>query len=130
MAQTLTEKVTRTADGKRLFEQECAIMEITELICAMMEQEGVSRSELAKRIGKTKGYVSQLLDGSANMTVRTISDILGALGRKVHFSGERALEPTYASSISWNVKEPFGQTAIATEHKWVQPNNHPDYLVV
>ena len=45
----------------------------------------MSRSELAKRLDRTKGYITQLLDGRANMTVRTISDVFTALDRAVHF---------------------------------------------
>ena len=57
------------------------ILEVTELICQVMEEKGISRTELAKRLGKSKGYISQLLDGEANMTVRTISDVFTALGK-------------------------------------------------
>lgn len=84
-AETLTEKLTKTADGMRLYQQERAILEVTELVCQLMDEQDVSRSELATRLGRTKGYITQLLDGRANMTVRTISDVFTALGRAVHF---------------------------------------------
>ena len=85
MAETLTEKLTKTAEGMRLYQQERAILEVTELVCQLMDEQDVSRSELAKRLGRTKGYITQLLDGRANMTVRTISDVFTALDRAVHF---------------------------------------------
>jgi len=85
MAQTLTETLTATPEGMRLYQQERAILEVTELLCEIMEEERVTRSELATRLGKTRGYVTQLLAGRANMTLRTISDVFGALGRAVHF---------------------------------------------
>ena len=85
MNETLTEKLTKTKEGMRLYQQERAILEVTELVCEVMEEQDVSRSELARRIGKTKGYITQLLDGRANMTVRTISDVFVALDRAVHF---------------------------------------------
>ena len=72
--------------GMRLYEQERTIVEATELICELLETSGVSRTELAKRLRKTKGYISQLLDGETNMTLRTLSDALYALGREVHFT--------------------------------------------
>ena len=84
-AETLTEKLTKTADGMRLYQQERAILEVTELVCQLMDEQDVSRSELATRLGRTKGYITQLLDGRANMTVRTISDVFTALDRAVHF---------------------------------------------
>jgi len=90
MAETLIETLTRTEEGRRLFQQERAILEVTELICEIMEDDGVSRSELAKRLKKSKGYITQLLDGEANMTIRTISDVFVALGRTIHFQGSSA----------------------------------------
>ena len=83
--ETLTERLTKTAEGMRLYQQERAILEVTELVCEVMEQENINRSELARRLGKTKGYITQLLDGRANMTVRTVSDVFTALDRAVHF---------------------------------------------
>jgi len=72
----------------RLYQQERAILELTELACEIMDESNVSRAELARRMRKTKGYVSQLLDGRANMTIRTIADIFTALDRSIHFHGD------------------------------------------
>ena len=92
MAQTFVEKVTATREGKRLYEQERAILEVTELICKLMERQNVSKSELARRLGKSKAYVTQLLDGRANMTLRTISDVLFALDSSLRVQ-EESLSP-------------------------------------
>lgn len=80
------EAIKKDAKALRLFEQERAILEVTELMCKLMEVRDISRSQLAHRLGKTKGYVSQVLNGSRNMTVRTMSDFFLALGYSVHFS--------------------------------------------
>jgi transcriptional regulator with XRE-family HTH domain len=66
---------------RRLLQQEQTILEVTELICQLMEQQNVNRTELSRRLGKSKSYVSQLLDGSRNMTIRTVSDIMFYLNR-------------------------------------------------
>lgn len=97
MTKSLTEKLTRDADGMRLYQQERAILEVTETLCQLMEEDGVSRSELAQRLGKSKGYISQLLDGRTNMTIRTISDAFVALGRALHFQ-EGPLDFTVSNS--------------------------------
>jgi transcriptional regulator with XRE-family HTH domain len=78
MARTFVEKVTATREGKRVFEQERAILDVTELISKLMARQNVSRAELARRLGKSKAYVTQLLDGRTNITLRTISDVLFA----------------------------------------------------
>lgn len=41
---------------------------------------GLSRAELAKVLGVTKSYVSQVLSGEANITVKTLGAFLWACG--------------------------------------------------
>src|SRR5205807_5152683 len=66
--------------GGRLFEQERLIVETSEAIWALMVQRHVQKAELAKNLGRSKAYISQLLNGARNMTLRTLSDIARALG--------------------------------------------------
>ena len=68
---------------RKLLAQEELILEVTETICNILEKEKISRKELADRLGKTKGFVSQLLNGGRNLTLRTVADILHVLGYKV-----------------------------------------------
>ncbi len=79
---TLREALTSTQEGQKKYQQERTILAVTEMICEVMEQEQISRVELAHRLGRTKGFVSQILDGTANMTMRTLSDIMTELGRQ------------------------------------------------
>ena len=103
---TLTEKLTKTDEGMRLYQQERAILEVTELLCQVMEEDDVSRAELARRLAKTKGYITQLLDGRANMTIRTISDVFTALERAVHFQ-DGPLSATVSPSPTLSISEGF-----------------------
>ena len=80
---TLLEKYMEDPEVAKLVIQGELIMEVTETICELLEKEGVSRKELAERLGKTKGFVSQLLNGGRNLTLRTVADILHVLGYKV-----------------------------------------------
>ena len=68
------------------FEAERLILEASELILETMEQNGVTHSDLARKIRKTKGHVSQLLDGERNMTLRTLAEIAYVLGCRVELS--------------------------------------------
>jgi antitoxin component HigA of HigAB toxin-antitoxin module len=83
MAKDMMEEFCEDRDFARLVEQEIAIMDVTELICGIMEDQGVSRSELAERLGTSKSNVTQTLDGTRNMTIRKISDILFELGHSL-----------------------------------------------
>lgn len=91
MTDFLEHWATENPENARLVAQELLITEVTEAIWEAMEHTDVTKSELAIRMGATKGYVSQVLKGSRNMTLRTLSDICFALGRKPMFSVEREM---------------------------------------
>lgn len=66
-------------EHKKLVAQERLILEVTESIYEEMLAKGINRVQLAERMGKSKAYVSQLLSGSRNMTLRSLADISFAL---------------------------------------------------
>lgn len=92
MASTLVDRLSETAQERKLLQREMAVMEVTELICGIMEEEDVSRAELARQLGTSPANVTQLLDGERNMTISTISDILFHLDKEIKVSAE-LLEP-------------------------------------
>ncbi|MDQ6653873.1 MAG: helix-turn-helix domain-containing protein [Acidobacteriota bacterium] len=83
---TTFEKFIEDAERRRIFEQESLAFEATELISSLMEEQKIKKSDLAKRIGKSKAYVTQLLSGTRNMTLHTFADLVFALGHKVEFN--------------------------------------------
>jgi transcriptional regulator with XRE-family HTH domain len=80
---TLLDKYLEDPEFARLMAQGDLIMEVTETLCELLEKEKLSRKELADRLGKSKGFISQLLNGGRNLTLRTVADILHVLGYKV-----------------------------------------------
>ena len=99
--------------------QERTILATTEMICGIMKAEGITRKELARRLHCTAGNVTQLLDGTKNMTLRTVSDVFLALGREFQPSNTKVTEqqfhapmltvPFSAASPSFRVSVPsFG----------------------
>ena len=77
-----------SAKNRRLLREEELILDATELLTAAMEDAQLSKSGLAARLGKTKGFVSQVLSGNRNLTLRTIADIADALGFRVRLQKE------------------------------------------
>lgn len=73
------EKSMEDPEFRRLFTQEQLLMQATEAICAEMERKRISRTDLAKRLGKTKGQVTQMLSGGRNLTLRSFADVATAL---------------------------------------------------
>lgn len=128
MQTTLFDKFLAQSENKLLLQQEVTILEVTETICALMDEQKVSRTELAARLGKSKAFVTQLLQGRANMTLRTISDVLHALGHGLKVEvGPLAWESVDSSSdfkpILFTQYRPIGNSSAITNsgHDWVVP---------
>jgi transcriptional regulator with XRE-family HTH domain len=49
-----------------------------------MEEQGVSRAELARRLGSSKAYVTKVLSADANFTLTTMTRLAMAVGGEVH----------------------------------------------
>lgn len=56
-----------------------AILEFTESLTAAMETQGVSRAEFARRLGVSAAYVTKMLRGNANFTLRSMVKAARAL---------------------------------------------------
>jgi transcriptional regulator with XRE-family HTH domain len=79
----LKDWVSATPERERIYAQEKLIVDTAEEIWAAMDELQVSKAQLASSLGKSKAYVSQILNGSRNMTLRTLADIASSLGKKV-----------------------------------------------
>ncbi|MGA2329351.1 MAG: helix-turn-helix transcriptional regulator [Bryobacteraceae bacterium] len=68
---------------RRLYAIEGLVTGAAELVARLMEQQGVNKAELARRLGKSRAWATQLLNGKANMTMRTFAAVVHALGAEV-----------------------------------------------
>jgi transcriptional regulator with XRE-family HTH domain len=60
------------------------ITDFIEDVWRLMEEQKVSRAELARRLGTSRAYVTKLLGGNANFTLQTMAKVAMALGSQVH----------------------------------------------
>ena len=82
------QKMVAEAEATPEFWAEGAILEFTEALWARMEEEGVSRAELARRLGTSKAYVTKVLGGNANFTLYSMAKLALAVGGKVRIGIE------------------------------------------
>jgi transcriptional regulator with XRE-family HTH domain len=61
------------------FRTEEVIIDFTEKVAAAMQERGMSRVELAQRLGVSKALVTKLLNGNPNLTIRTMVSLAAAL---------------------------------------------------
>ena len=70
------------AEAQRMPEywEEGAILDFTEALYIAMEEQGVTRAELARRLGTSQTYITRVLGGHANFTLKSMSKLALALG--------------------------------------------------
>lgn len=61
------------------YQTELSIIDFNEKIIAKMEELKISRAELAKRLGVSKAFVTKVLNGNPNMTIKTLISLTLAL---------------------------------------------------
>lgn len=62
---------------------EGAALRFTEEVARLMEAQGVTRTELAARIGTSPAYVTKILSRNVNFTLATMAKLARALGAEV-----------------------------------------------
>ena len=62
------------------------ILRVSEDIAKLLTQRNMSRTELAKKLGCSPAYVTKLLRGSENLTLKKLFEISQALNAKINIS--------------------------------------------
>jgi transcriptional regulator with XRE-family HTH domain len=65
------------------FIAEGLLLDINEQLVRLMHEQGISQSALAQKLGVSNAYVSRLLNGNENLTIKQLVRIARVLGRKV-----------------------------------------------
>jgi len=78
------EDLRSNPDGRRLLERERVWVEATETLCKLMESQGITSVELARRLQVSPARVSHLLSGTRNLTLASLADAFQSLGRSLH----------------------------------------------
>ena len=90
------------------------LLDVTEGIVKRMIEQNVRRTDLAERLGTSRAYVTKLLDGQENMTLRTLVRVANALEMKVDTTfipRERAAKATKKGTVKTDMKKKPARTA-------------------
>lgn len=90
---------------RKLLAVETLLAQAPAVIAELMAGNGVTKAELARRLGHSRAWVTQLLGGRTNMTIRTMAEVAYALGAEVRMSAEPAMGE--ASLVQGNASHPF-----------------------
>jgi transcriptional regulator with XRE-family HTH domain len=88
---TLFEEAEESAE----YWQQDATLDFAEELFRLLEEEGVSRAELARRIGTSQAYVTQVLRADANFTLNTMTRLALAVDHRVRIH----LAPKHSTTV-------------------------------
>lgn len=111
------EQFISTPGNDRIYEQERLLVEATELIANVMEMTQTRRSELAHRLGRSKAYITQILQGNKNLTLKTVADVCWALKCRVVMQSQ-PLAMTECGAVAlgqWNLIQQTGNSTVNAE---------------
>lgn len=97
MSETRYSDFIQTSKLSNEYWTETAITDFTEELCRLMENKGVTRADLAQRIGHSQAYVTKVLRGNVNFTLATMTKLARALDAvvRVHLAPEGVV-------VEWN----------------------------
>lgn len=92
-------------------------IEFTEELCRVMEEKGVSRAELARRVGSSAAYITKILRGNTNFTLATMAKFCRALGMdmRLHLAprGSRTVwKDTLSAPESWPERQSIARQSL------------------
>jgi len=80
--EALREKVN-AARGTFDYRLEKILFQLGEDICLLMEQQGLSRTQLAERMGVSPAYITKILSGNPNLTIKSLLKLADAMGKEL-----------------------------------------------
>lgn len=103
MQQSTFEQFTQDRENLRVYEQERLLVDATELVSRVMEVTDTKRAELAKRLGRSKALITQILRGSQNLTLKTLSEVFFAMNYRPVIAAEPFDGTGYLFVREWNI---------------------------
>ena len=92
---SLFKKLLEEFENDLDYKIEYKILEITEQICRMMDENDINRADLSRRLETSKSAVTKMLDGHTNFSLKRLIKIASALEKEVDI---RFVEPIKESS--------------------------------
>lgn len=120
---TKHDKLMLDPEYRKLYAIEGLLVDAAQVISDLLERRNLKQADLARMLNKTPAFVSQLLNGKANMTVRTLAEVAFALkasvkieaieesnvacgdsnGTKIHIPAIRMRSQESKPTFLWNV---------------------------
>lgn len=89
--------------------RERLVLKVTQALWEALAASGLNQAALARKLGKSESFVSQVLAGGRNLTLRTVADVATALDCDVEVSlaQEAASGPVLQFPALWRSRPEF-----------------------
>lgn len=88
------QEVLKNPKLRRLYEYECAVVALAQKIAEFRDAQRLKQSELAKKLGVTQQFISQIETGNCkNLTLQTLIKVADSLGRGVTIAFPKSHHP-------------------------------------
>jgi transcriptional regulator with XRE-family HTH domain len=121
---SIFEQYMENTENRRIFEQERVLVDAAELVTTAMELRGVNRSELANRLDCSKAYITQVLRGSQNLTLKTLADVFYGLNCRLILGAHT--EAGMLFNRPWNMTHETSNTVVITAYKQADQDQDQD----
>jgi len=109
----------RAAEARVDEEMHGLVTQLTNQITFHMRERGITRADLAARMGVSPGRVSQILGGGENLTLRTLAALASALDARFDFElSSLKVDDAFTS------RETAGTEAAANQHSFPRAEHH------
>lgn len=85
-AETWFREKLRALENDPDYLTEEVLIDVTEQLYIRMREAGMKPADLAKRLGVSRAFISQLFNGKPNMTMRTLVGVAHALDQRIQIS--------------------------------------------
>jgi len=75
----------KSAEFTAEYRKECERLDAAVALIKLREEEGMTQRQLAAATGKTQSTIARIENGNMNPSVKLLSEIASALGRKLEF---------------------------------------------
>lgn len=106
-----------------VYAQEAAMIDASELISSALESSGLSRADLARKLGISRAEITARLKGERNITVRKLAETLHALGENLALSTRTTPPQPRAVAHAWQLQR-REHTHAVRRSRWTQPEEH------
>lgn len=103
-----------------VYAEEAAKIDAAERIAAALERSGMSRADLARKLGVTRAEITRRLKGEHNIGVATLAATLHVLGESLDMNPAVRSTSPRRNEAEWRLPRTVEQQHVVRQSTWVR----------